>query len=127
MGEKSELWSTDRIMVVANPPGVQNPDKVEFLKAFFEESRAQWNPVLAIAVPSPSVFKARVSIVAAIRARGVRFNKRWLSEFSDNNRQRLPDVNGGVAMYIQMGDQHAADSVVRVTELGSNDFIQIWN
>lgn len=91
-------------MVVANPPGVQQPDKVNFLKGFFEESRAQWNPVLAIAVPSPAVFKARVSITAALRARGVRFNRRWLSEFSDNNRQRLPDANGGVAMYIQDGD-----------------------
>lgn len=49
-----------------------------------------------MAVPDPAVFKARVSITAAIRARGVRFNRAYLAAFGEIDRKKLPDSIGGV-------------------------------
>lgn len=127
IGEKSEMWSTDRIMSVANPPGVANPDKIKNLIDYLQGSRAQWNPVLAIAVPDPAVFKARVTFVAAVRARGVRFNRNWLAKFSENDRKKLPVAVGGMKIALQTGSNRSTGTLKEVTEISTDKLIPLWN
>lgn len=127
MGEKSEMWSTDKLMLVAHPPGVKDPDSYSNVLSYLESCRAQWNPVLCIAVPDPAVFKARISITAAIRARGVRFNRRWLAIFGEIDRKKLPFAPGGLVIFRQDGNKHSTDTVRKLDVVNSDAFAKMWN
>lgn len=81
MGEKSEMWSTDKIMNIRKNDNQDWPSLEEQYKSLldnFSVLGGQWNPVLIVAVPSPAKFSAKVSVIATLRCRGVRFQKRWL-------------------------------------------------
>lgn len=83
--------------------------------------------MLAIAVPDPAVFKARVTFVAAVRARGVRFNRNWLAKFSENDRKKLPVAVGGMKIALQTGSNRSTATLKEVTEITTDKFIPLWN
>lgn len=81
MGEKSEMWSTDKVMGFRKGTETEFPSETEQydnVVVNMSLNTVQWSPVFLIAVPKNAGFKAKLTVIATLRCRGVRFQRRWL-------------------------------------------------